>query len=50
MTEGERRIMTLDLQAFGSGIGLVMTGWICGLVVSYVFSLIGILPNISKKG
>ena len=31
--------MTLNLSAFGSGLGLVMAGWIAGLVVSYIFSL-----------
>ena len=32
--------MTLNLSAFGSGLGLVLVGWIAGLVVSYVFSII----------
>lgn len=41
--------MTLDLQYFGSGIGLIMAGWVCGLVVSYVFSMISIIPNFAKK-
>ncbi len=32
--------MELNLEAFGYGLGLVMVGWVCGLVVSYVFSII----------
>lgn len=32
--------MTLNLAAYGYGIGLVMVGWLAGLVVSYVFSII----------
>ncbi len=32
--------MTLNLTAFGYGLGLIMIGWIAGLVVSYVFSII----------
>jgi hypothetical protein len=31
--------MTLNLTAFGYGLGLVLVGWIAGLVVSYVFSI-----------
>ncbi len=31
--------MTLNLSAYGMGIGLVMAGWLAGLVVSYAFSL-----------
>lgn len=31
--------MELNIQAFGSGIGLVMVGWIAGLIVSYLFSI-----------
>ena len=31
--------MTLNLTLFGAGIGLVMIGWIAGLVVSYLFSI-----------
>ena len=31
--------MELDLAAYGAGLGLVMIGWISGLVVSYAFSL-----------
>lgn len=42
--------MTLDLQYFGSGIGLVMVGWACGLVVSYAFNLMRVLPNIPRIG
>jgi len=32
--------MTLNLSAYGMGLGLVLIGWIAGLVVSYVFSII----------
>lgn len=32
--------MTINLAAYGMGLGLVMVGWIAGLVVSYVFSII----------
>jgi hypothetical protein len=32
--------MTINLTAFGYGLGLIMIGWIAGLVVSYVFSII----------
>ena len=32
--------MTLNLTAYGMGLGLVLIGWISGLVVSYVFSII----------
>lgn len=31
--------MTIDLQLYGTGVGLVMVGWISGLVVSYLFSI-----------
>lgn len=32
--------MVLDLNMFGVGIGLVMVGWVSGLVVSMVFSIV----------
>lgn len=32
--------VSLNVTAFGVGLGLVMVGWIAGLVVSYVFSII----------
>ncbi len=32
--------MTVNLTAYGMGLGLVLIGWIAGLVVSYVFSII----------
>lgn len=38
--------MELELAAYGAGIGLVMTGWIAGLVVSYVFSIIRGIGNL----
>lgn len=31
--------MTLNLTAFGMGLGLVLAGWVAGLVVSYAFSI-----------
>ena len=30
--------MYLDVQFFGYGCGLVMTGWVCGMVISYILS------------
>jgi len=38
--------MTLNLTAFGSGLGLVLIGWIAGLVVSYVFSIVRNVGNL----
>jgi hypothetical protein len=38
--------MTLNLIAYGMGLGLVLIGWIAGLVVSYVFSLIRGVGNL----
>ena len=32
--------MTLNLEAYGMGVGLVMAGWIAGMIVSYVFSMV----------
>jgi hypothetical protein len=32
--------MTLNLEAYGMGVGLVMVGWVAGMIVSYVFSLV----------
>jgi len=32
--------MTLNLTAYSMGLGLVLIGWIAGLVTSYVFSII----------
>ncbi len=32
--------MTLNLEAYGIGVGLVMAGWFAGMAVSYVFSLV----------
>lgn len=31
--------MTLDVQWFGYGAGLVMAGWVCGMIVSTVLSI-----------
>jgi len=38
--------MTINLAAYGMGLGLVMVGWIAGLVVSYVFSIIRSIGNL----
>jgi hypothetical protein len=38
--------MTINLTAYGSGLGLVLIGWIAGLVVSYVFSIIRRVGNL----
>jgi len=32
--------MTLNLTAYGMGLGLVMVGWMAGMVVSYAFTTI----------
>jgi hypothetical protein len=32
--------MTLNLVAYGMGVGLVMAGWVAGMIVSYVFSMV----------
>ncbi len=39
--------MTLNLTAYGMGLGLVLVGWMAGLVVSYVFS---ISRNVGRMG
>ena len=31
--------MTLNLAAYGMGLGLVMVGWMAGIVVSYAFAM-----------
>ncbi len=41
--------MTLDLTLFGAGEGLVMTGWIAGLVVGYLFSINSAIGQIPGK-
>ncbi len=41
--------MELDITYFGSGIGLVVVGWIAGLVVSYVFTIINAIGNLPVK-
>lgn len=33
--------MTIDLAWLGYGSGLVMSGWVCGMVVSVIFSCLG---------
>ncbi len=37
--------MTLNVTAYGMGIGLVMIGWMAGMVVSYVFSIVRRIGN-----
>ena len=32
--------MTLDISSFGAGLGVVMVGWFCGMVVAVVFSIV----------
>jgi hypothetical protein len=32
--------MTLNLETYGMGVGLVMAGWVAGMIVSYVFSMV----------
>ncbi len=32
--------MTLNFTAYGIGLGLVLVGWVAGLMISYVFSII----------
>ena len=38
--------MTINLTAYGMGLGLVLIGWIAGLVVSYVFSIVRRIGNL----
>ena len=41
---GSRRVVVkarvIKMTAYGVGLGLVLVGWVAGLVVSYVFSII----------
>jgi hypothetical protein len=32
--------MVLDISSFGAGLGVVMAGWVCGVIVAVVFSVI----------
>ena len=32
--------MYLDITAFGYGVGLVMVGWVCGMCVSLLMSVL----------
>ncbi len=41
--------MEFNIQSFGAGLGLVMIGWISGLVVSYLFSLNIGISRIANK-
>lgn len=38
--------MILDIQQMGTGAGLVMVGWVAGLCVSIVFSIIRRLTTV----
>ena len=38
--EPETFTISLNMTAYGIGLGLVLVGWVAGLVVSYVFSII----------
>ena len=31
--------MTLNIEAYGMGLGLIMVGWMAGIVVSYAFAM-----------
>ncbi len=37
--------MTINMTAYGIGIGLVIVGWMAGMVVSYVFSILRRMGN-----
>lgn len=41
--------MELNVQLYGIGVGLVMCGWVAGLVVSYVFSIITHIGQLGRK-
>ena len=41
--------MELNLDAYGAGLGLVMLGWMVGLVVSYAFSTVSIIGRINAR-
>lgn len=32
--------MELNISAFGAGVGVVLVGWLAGIVVSYVFEVV----------
>jgi hypothetical protein len=32
--------MIFDVASFGMGLGLVMVGWVCGMIVCVVLSLV----------
>ena len=32
--------MIFDITSYGMGLGLVMAGWVIGMVVSFAFSLV----------
>ena len=38
--EPETFTVSLNVTAYGIGLGLVLVGWVAGLVISYVFSII----------
>jgi len=39
--------MDFDISSYGMGLGLVMVGWVCGMIVSTIFSLIRRLGTIA---
>ncbi len=41
--------MEINIELYGAGVGLVMVGWIAGLVVSYLFSIIVSIGRIPFK-
>jgi hypothetical protein len=32
--------MTLNLTAYGMGLGLVIVGWVAGMIIGYAFSVV----------
>ena len=36
----------LNINSFGAGLGLVLAGWVAGMVVGYVFSIIRSLGHL----
>ena len=37
--------MVLDVTWLGYGAGLVMTGWVCGMIISSIFGIFDRLPR-----
>ncbi len=42
--------MEINLALYGAGLGLVMCGWIAGLVVGFVFSINKNIGNLPSRG